>query len=167
MSVRTTLALKADVTTLLYRAIVTRLTADPVLSACVKTWQTWEGGTGDLVDITNALCPALRITPQPLSEQWFSPETQSGTMAVLIEAWAAGTCVDDMLNLWGAIRRAVYNPTDRESWMSFNRSLQSKGSHTGLVLMQTPLQIQPLIEQKMLVANGQITLDYRAPVASG
>lgn len=160
------LKLPADVTTRLFRLIETQIRTNDVLAGCVKTWQTWLGEPGDKLPPTIGATPWLCLTPAPSGESWFSPEAQIGILQVRIDAYVRGTCVDDVLNLWGAIRTALspYARTAVDGGPCFGKKLTDAGAHKGVVLMTHPL-VDPAPDpggDGAFKATGMISVEYRA-----
>lgn len=94
-----------------FRALARILRADPVLSAAVKTWISWEGEPADARDLALGMAPAIRLTPTGAGDDWKSPNTVVGPLFVNCEMLTAGFNVDDQANLWRAIAAAIYAPT--------------------------------------------------------
>lgn len=121
--------------TLVWRLLVARLQADPALSAAIDTWITWDGSRDSNADLTTARGVALRIYPVSGPMTWFCESSQSGALAVALEAWIPGLDAEDLLNLQGALEAALY-PDDGQS---FRRALVAAGAVTGLIEFVTPL----------------------------
>jgi len=158
------LKLPEDVTTTLFRLIETQLRSNPTLSATVRNWQTWEGVPGDKQPPALTSAPWVCLTPHPESEDWFSPETQVGRLTIRIDALVRGTCIDDVMNLWGAIRAALSPRNAGSDGVCFNVKLQQSRAHKGLVLMSAPLvdTSQDAGQDGAFKASGSIMIEYRA-----
>lgn len=160
--------LPEDVTTRLFRLLDRRLRGDQILGAYVKTWQTWRGETTDKAQPGKGALPYLQLYPAPSSEVWFSPERQLGTLTVQLEAGIATACVDDCLNLWAAVRNAIYPKGDVTSRQDFINALKSAGAWKGLWEMS-----QPSVDRDpsaggdgLFILSGAVRIQYLAPAAS-
>ena len=160
-------SLRVDVTTALFRATEQILRADPVLSGVVKGWQTWEGKPEDKLPPGSTRLPWVQITPPPIGELWWTPESQRGWLVIRIEAHVAGTCADDVMNLWGAIRTAL-NGSTRARGCEINTQLQSLGATKGFYEFSDPLfdaSADPAAEA-VFRATGAVRIEYRALASS-
>lgn len=160
----TLLKLPEDVTTTLFRLIETQLRTDPILGSVVRTWQTWEGVPGDKQPPAIGMAPWVSLTPQPTQERWFSPETQEGTLNIRIDVLVRGTCIDDVMNLWGAIRAALSPYARGSDGVCFNTRLMSAGAHKGLVEMNQPLfdPSPDAGQDASFRPSGLVSVEYRA-----
>lgn len=124
--------------TAVFREVETILRADPTLRRVVKCWRSWQGVPGDAQELSPAAGgPAVRLTPVGSEEQFQFPDAQTGTLTIGVEAAVAGTCVDDVLNLWWAIERAIY-PADQAAKFAIQQAIQQAGSKTGLCTFSSP-----------------------------
>jgi hypothetical protein len=154
----------ADVTSKIYRVIVTQMMADPILGGAVKKWQTWDGEPTDITPPTPSSAPWIGLTPRPVSEAWFSPESQQGFLYIQIKALVRGTCIDDVLDLWGAIRHALSPYATGTGSTTFMQKLIAAGAPKGLVEMSQPIS-DPAPEAGQdgaFYAVGQLRVEYRA-----
>jgi hypothetical protein len=124
--------------TSVFRAIVGKLKRDPTLQRLIpaSSWLTWDGDPQAARPIPKT-SPAIRLTPTCGPNVWWSPETQRGPLLIAVELSVSTTCVDDIMNLWGAIVRAIYTgdvPTDA----AFSVALQQAGAHTGMISFSLP-----------------------------
>lgn len=102
------LPLKDSPETLVLRAVIRVLKTDPVLMSAVKSWCVWDGSSNDAADRTKAGYPHVSIVPQPGETGWQEESMHRSHLTVAIETFVAGTNADDMLNLWSAIRQAIF-----------------------------------------------------------
>ncbi len=96
--------------TLALRAVIRVLRSDPTLESVVRSWCVWDGSDADLMDRTKAGYPHVAVTPQPGSTSWAEESQHRSDVVLAIETFVSGTNADDSLNLWGAIRRALFPP---------------------------------------------------------
>lgn len=97
--------------TSVFRAIVNVLKCDPDLKSVGVTWRLWEGVPADIEVPSIDQCPWIRLTPRTGPEDFWTPSELKGTLRIDAEIWVAGTCMDDLTNLWGAAQRAL-SPLD-------------------------------------------------------
>lgn len=91
----------------LFRAVEDILRDNDDLARTVKTWRSYEGQADDLVDPTPDQCPWVRLH---LEKRPITPSGEEGMIVevgVVIELATAGTCQDDILDLWEAIEVAL------------------------------------------------------------
>ena len=83
-----TLKTKASAWTKVFRRIVFQLELDPDIRRVVGAdrVRSWKGLPGDRSPFAPASGkPVLRLTPNPRGVDWYSPDTQAGTLYVLVE----------------------------------------------------------------------------------
>lgn len=105
------LPLPQDARVTALRGLILILQRDPELKRVVKTWKTWDGRPGDSNPPTAGECPWVRITATPEASSWAMdgpPPVMLQPMKVQIETAVEGTNVNNSVNLWGAIEKAVY-----------------------------------------------------------
>jgi hypothetical protein len=105
--VRTLLDLKADFRTTAFRAVEAILREDPVLAGVVKTWRSREGHDDDLSVPATGMMPLIGLSPLPTPNAVDSIDEIKVRFEVSVQLFVEGTCVDDILNLWGAVEDAV------------------------------------------------------------
>jgi hypothetical protein len=141
-----------------YRALMTILKLDPVLTSVVKppSFKTYDGSQHDTADFSNATCPALRFLPTNGSESFKFPNAQVGDLIIQVHMLVAGTNVDDPQNLWWAIERAIY-PSDFAKKMANQQALRDAGAETGLALFTQPA-FDPVPENRYFACTGFISI---------
>jgi len=157
-----------DVPTTLYRITEQILRDDPTLKAVVKAWQTWDGKPEDRTPSGSTRLPWVCLTPRPTSERWYSPESQTGMLIIQIQANVEGTCIDDAMNLWGAIRSALNGGGDNARRCDINTRLQAAGAWKGFYLFSDPLY-DPSADPAaaaMFEATGAVQIEYRVLASS-
>ena len=157
-----------DVPTTLYRITESILRDDPTLRAVVKAWQTWEGKPEDRTPPGSTRLPWVELTPRPTSERWYSPESQTGTLLIQIRARVEATCIDDVMNLWGAIRRALNGGGDNARRCDINARLQAAGAWKGFYLFTDPLYDTSADpgDEAAFEAVGAVQIEYRVLASS-
>lgn len=89
-------------------AIVAILKTDPSLSRVDIQWQTWENDPTDEVNPTISRMPYIQLTPDKGSSKWVEESQHKADMTILIGLVVEGTHRNDIINLWGAIRGALF-----------------------------------------------------------
>lgn len=161
-------SLPTDVPTALFRITESILRADPVVSNVVKAWQTWEGKPDDKIPPGSTRLPWVSLTPRPTTERWYSPESQMGMLVIQIEAVVEGTCIDDPMNLWGAIRWALNGSGDRTRRCDIQQRLQAAGAAKGFYLFSDPLYDSASVagQDATFQATGSVQIEYRVLASS-
>lgn len=146
--------------TLLFRDVERQLRADPTCAAVVKTWRTWEGKPADKTPFSVEQAPWVRITPRMGPEEWWAASTMSGWQFSECEVAVEGTCLDDLLNLWGALQRACY-PADATARNNFAARLRTDGAKTGLVKFSFPSVTNNPPAEGFTLGSGWVAVEYR------
>lgn len=105
------LALPDAEETLAFRAAERILRTDPTLSRVVRSWNAWDGSPGDVLEPTFSTCPYLRLAPMPTGSAWQTEGQHRMPVLVGIQVAVAGSNADQLVNLWAAVRRALW-PSD-------------------------------------------------------
>lgn len=121
--------------TIAFRAVVKVLQSDPTLSAVVgANWSAGRGTDGDRIDPTPATCPHVRLSQFPGPSKWETEGQHHSPMVVRIELHTAGDDVDQIANLWHAVRRALFPPatSDRRAFVeaTMNAAAVTQGTLT-------------------------------------
>ncbi len=137
---RKTLKINDCVWTVVFRAIVSHLERDREFARVVgkERLASWKGLPGDQTpDAPSVGRPIVRLTPMPSGVDWFTPDSQSGMLSVLVELDIATMCVDDCANLWNLISDAL-QPGTLEGTTKFSTILVNAGCETGEILFSNP-----------------------------
>lgn len=118
---------------LVFRELVRILRADPTLSAVLRAVLAWEGRPTDSQGLTLAQAPGIRLTPLLGPDAWQYPEAFTGDLFVRVEVLVAGYDVGDLMDLWWAVKRAIY-PADFAAKMANINALKDAGAKTGLAV---------------------------------
>lgn len=94
--------------TVAFRAVDGILKHDPTLKRVVKDYNSWTGDASDVFGLTAATCPNLQIAPKPMPGTWESEGQQRLPFSIVITCAVNGTNVDQLMNLWGHVRRALW-----------------------------------------------------------
>lgn len=125
------LKLPTDPRTAVFRLLVKKLKANPILAREIKTWLVWDGdgrsALGLPADNKNA---SIRLTPLPGPQSWYTPDSNIGPLQVRVEFRVLSDDADDFINLHGAIERALY-PVDRDTELALEAEFRAAGAVTG------------------------------------
>lgn len=95
-----------------FRALCTVLRSDPALRAIPVKFRDWQDTEKDLVPVALAEMPCVILTPRVEAEGWWSEGEQRQGLVVEAHLFLAGTNMDDALNLYAALRRAIWPADD-------------------------------------------------------
>ena len=95
-----------------FDAIEQILTTDPALSSVTQLFVAWRGDVEDLWEPTVSTCPFLRISPGGMASGWEQEGAHKMPMSIAIEAAVVGSDRRQIMNYWGAIRRALWPQGD-------------------------------------------------------
>jgi len=127
--------------TKVFRRIVQQLKNDPTVKRLVgPNLRSWEGVTADKSPFApSANAPVVRLTPNPVDEDWYSPDAAVETLWVKVELGISSTCVDDVTDLWGVLRSALLpNGPSVGGGTSFGLDLAAVGAETGEIVFGAP-----------------------------
>lgn len=143
--------------TTLYRAIVKVLQNDPALQRIGVKWGIWNDTEEDMREISPAICPYIELSPAPGDTGWREENQHATDFNIDIFVTVEGSCADDLLNLWGAIRSALFPPdgsAQRDAVDAYLGPKTINGSFT-----RQPFQIVPLPgSPRMLQGEGSLKL---------
>jgi hypothetical protein len=100
--------------TLLFRTCERVLRNDPEVSAGVRTWATWRGEDIDLIDgdqVTDAMCPMLRLSPWPVESERYTERQHRMPMNVRFQLFIASANADAIIDFSAAVWHA-FDPQD-------------------------------------------------------
>jgi hypothetical protein len=144
--------------TKVFRRIVKQIETDPDLRRVVGVdhIRSWRGVPGDKSPFTpSSGAPILRLTPQPRNVNWYSPDSQIGTLFVAVELAVQSLSIDDVVDLYDLIVQALRPSND-----TLTRELVALGAETGEIVFSDPaFDAQPGAEPEgMFYATGQFQL---------
>lgn len=138
-------------------AVTEILRSDSDLRRVGLTLRAWDGAVEDAAPPTLARLPFLRITPAPSSSAWESEGQHRFEMTLNLDVVVQGTRAANLLNLWGAIRSALF-PSDPVRRAEVEASLQTAGVVQG-TLTQSAIRAKLLEgDQHALAASGALKL---------
>lgn len=134
------------------------LRADPTLSTVIRTWSSWRGEQADVAEPCHAMCPMLRLSPGGLPGGWETEGQQRQPMSIGIQLVVAGTDVRQLMNLYGAVRRALW-PRQPDRYEAIHTKMQTAGITRGT--LSRPVYGARLDEKagsRLLIAEGSLDL---------
>jgi hypothetical protein len=156
---------KNCVCTKVFRRIVQQLKNDPEVRRVVgDALRSWEGVTGDKDPfVPSGSKPVVRVTPQPESEGWFSPDSMREELVVVVELGISSLCIDDVNDLYDLIVQAL-QPGGKSTiagGIDFAQDLVQVGAETGEILFANPAyDPQPAAKpEACFFATGRFKLD--------
>lgn len=148
--------------TSVFRALTRIIKNDPTIRRIVPraaSFRDWSGKPQDAEPFTVEHAPALRFTPTSGPEEWQFPAGMVGTLYINVEMLIRGTDVDDPINLWFALEKAIY-PTNNAVQLVNIAALQQAGANTGYALFSQPAS-DPSPADGFFACTGQIKIDVR------
>lgn len=155
------LALPDSPETSIFRAIVKVLQNDATLKRIGVTWGTWEDTPEDLREISAMMCPYIELSPSPTETGWSEANQHRSDFSIDILLTVAGTCADDLLNLWGAVRSALFPPDGSTERAAVDAYLGPKADNASFT--HQPFQVVPL-PGSVRMLQGEGTLKIRLNV---
>jgi hypothetical protein len=153
-----------SVWTKVFRRVVQQLKNDSDVKRVVglPNLRSWEGIAADKSPLQPAgNQPVVRLTPNPSNVDWYSPDMQAGTLAVLVELAVPSLCVDDVADLWDVIVHALLpGGPSVGGGVSFAQDLTVLGAETGEIVFSDPaFDPRPWEEPEgVFVAEGRFHL---------
>jgi hypothetical protein len=144
-----------------FRAVEMIFKNDPVLGPLVRFFSAWRDEDNDIVDAEWNICPYLRISPTPIESDWVTEGQHSGGFQLRCEMAVQGTNVNNIMNYWAVIRRAIW-PVDVPTQQAI--ALKIRGAHQDIEGVTKPriqmsgFSVSPPDEmgRRMLTAAGVI-----------
>lgn len=99
--------------TIAFRAVDSLLRGDPMLQRVTKSYNSFTGASDDVFGPSPSSCPYLQLAPKPMASRWETEGMHGMPFAIVISAAVNGSNVDQLMNYWGWIRRALW-PADPE-----------------------------------------------------
>ena len=129
--------------TIAFRTVDTILRGDPTLQRVVKCWNSFRGDSTDTMGPTPATCPYLQLAPVAMASKWEAESQHNMPMGVRIAVAVNGSNVDQIMNFWGFIRRALW-PGDPERELAIQTlAAQARITRPTLTAQGYVWQVQP------------------------
>ncbi len=149
-----------------FRAICDVIQSDATLSRVIKTFSVMNGQPIDTQDFTVAHTPAMRLIPSEGPDAWYGPNGLLGPLLVTVEICLRGSDFDDALDIYAAVRRALYPTTDADR-VAIHQRLVSAGAEGMFVLEFTQGSFAPrvMVDGPLVDVSGQMSLRIRQELA--
>jgi hypothetical protein len=134
MPITTDIKLPDSEETIAYRSIDSILRNDTLLKRVIKTYVTWDGSKLDGQEPTASMCPYLMIVPSSRPSGWQTEGQHAEPMQVGIYAAIVGSDANQIMNLWGAIRLALF-PRDLAAQDAIRVKVTDAGITQGEITM--------------------------------
>ena len=144
--------------TLAFRAVVNVIRSDPTLRRLNVTFIVWDGSPNDLTDPVASLLPFIELQPSPNGTGWAEADQHRSDVGVDITIAIKGTNADDLLNLWGVLRSALFPDPALSQRATVEAAMNSVGVFQGELVRQ-PFQVVSVdANTRMLVGEGTLKL---------
>ena len=153
--------------TSVFRKIVGYIRNDPTIRRIVRptSIRAWDGLPQDAQPFAPEITPAIRLTPTAAADTWWTPGATRGPLFINVEMLVKGTNVDDVMDLWWAIVRAIY-PAAQSDTNANVLALQKAGAYSGLAEFSLPaFDADP--DNFVFFAVGQIKIDVNNQLLAG
>ncbi len=164
--------------TIAFRSVVRVVQDDPTLVGVVATWRVRIGDADDYAEPTVNECPLVGMSPVPRPDTTDTESTDMINMAVAIEVFLEGSCIDDALNFWDAVCAALrlhapYEGTNVGRWLRCN--LPRYGDNAAQVSIAdyhltdpafspfVPSMANPNDNRAMMSGRGVLTFSFERP----
>lgn len=111
-----------------FRFIADHLETNDVLSSLGINWASWKGEDPDW-DVTlptDGMCPWIRVTPYPETQEPASYDYDTAPLLILIEAAIEGTRVENLMDLWECIEVALRQDALTADGSQLSQKLQNE-----------------------------------------
>lgn len=140
-----------------FNAVCHVLQNDPTFGPVINTFLRWDGSIIDTLGPSYADCPFCSVGPFPSESAWITELQHLGPLAFRITLAVKGTNARSLLNLWAAMRRAIFpqnNPAQRDKVIS---QLTAVGVLKPTILLNAyGLSPEDADGARMLIAEGTI-----------
>lgn len=151
------LQLKESPEVSVFRGVVKVIREDPTLKRIGLNVNAWEDRSDDLKEITSEMCPHVEISPSAGETRWSEANQHKSDFSIDFLLTVNGTNADDLLNLWHAIRQALFPTNDDVQRAKVQAYLGPKAINSSI--SKQPYQIVPRPEGvRMLQGEGAITI---------
>jgi hypothetical protein len=148
--------------TAVFRAILAQLQRDPTLSRVIPpdNWHTYNGDPRSKRPPAH-VGPEIWIWPTGGPSAWWTEGAQLTPLFLNVEYVVPSNCVDDAVNIWHALRKALYSGAPAED-IPFYQVLIGAGAVTGLTAFSLGgFDANPEEAGELYRANGQMRIDIR------
>ena len=148
--------------TAVFRAILGQLQRDPTLSRVFApdSWHTFAGDTRSKRPPSHQ-GPEIWLWPSGGPSVWWTEGSQITPMYIQVEYTIPTLCIDDVMNIWHIIRKALYSGTPVVD-IPFYQLLIQAGAITGLTSFSLGgFDMAPDEAGELYNARGQMRIDIR------
>ncbi len=143
--------------TIAFRAVERILRNDPTLKRTLRHFHAWRGEQDDVLFPSPATCPELTIAPRPQASAWEAEGLHKMPFTIGFTLSVNGTNVDQLMNLWGAVRRALW-PRDPVQMAAVRQIVvDAHITRPTLTLSGFGVQLQDR-GARVLIAQGQLNV---------
>ena len=143
---------------LAFRKVVEIIQSDPTLRRLNVTFIVWDGSANDLTNPVAGILPLIELQPSPDGTGWSEADQHRSDVGVDITLAVKGTNADNLLNLWSAVRSALFPDPASSRRATIEAAVASVGIYQGELTRQ-PFQVVPLDSStRMLVGEGHLRL---------
>jgi len=149
-----------------FRAICDVIQQDATLSRVIKTFSVMNGQPIDTQDFTVAHTPAMRLVPSEGPDGWYGPAGLLGPLVIGVEICLRGSDFDDALDIYAAVRRALYPPIDTNK-VAIHQRLVAAGAEGMFLLEFTQGSFAPrvMVDGPLVDVTGQMSVRIRQELA--
>jgi hypothetical protein len=123
---------------LVFRRIDKIIRNDHAIKQAFTTILSWTGSEDDTIAPAVDNCPYLKMSPGETGDKWYGPSSFEAFLTIDFEMGVAGSNAEDALDLYHAIRRAIY-PTDHTQSLANQNAIKEAGaSMTGQPVFGPP-----------------------------
>jgi hypothetical protein len=143
--------------TIAFRTVDRILRQDPTLQRVTRAYCSFRGDATDTTSPTPASCPYLQIAPRPTASRWEAESMHNMPFNIAIAAAVNGSDVDQLMNYWGFIRRALW-PKDPARLLAIQtQTAEARITRPTLIMQGYGSQLQS-DGGRILVAQGTLNI---------
>jgi hypothetical protein len=143
--------------TIAFRCIDSILRTDPTIKRIVKDFGSWTGEASDIFGPTPATCPNLMLTPRANGSKWETEGQHAMPFSIIVMVAVNGTNIDQLLNFWGCIRRALW-PSDMERMEAIHAKMAEAKIIRPTITMNAFAPFRTKDGGRVWIAEGSINL---------
>jgi hypothetical protein len=133
----------SSVWSLIFRRIVQQVENDANIKRVVglANVRSWKGVPADKSPFEpSSSAPVIRLTPNPMHVDWYSPDAQAGELYVLVELAVQSLSIDDVADLWDIVVQALQpgGAAVSPGTVCFSQDLVALGAETGEIVFSDP-----------------------------
>jgi hypothetical protein len=145
-----------------FHAVCQVLQHDPVFGRVINTFVDWDGSINDTTDPAYSYCPYCRVSPFPSESAWLTERQHLAPLALRITLAVKGTRVRELLNLWTAMRTAIFPLEEPQLSKAVNPMTAVGIWRPTIVLNAYGASDEDADGSRMLIADG--TIRFALPI---